>query len=57
MQTMHTLVTKLLPSARKRSVLILLVAGLISAALRAATGGSISGTVADPSGAVVSGLP
>jgi hypothetical protein len=55
MQTMHTLVTKLLPSARKRSVLILLVAGLISPALRAATGGSISGTVADPSGAVVSG--
>jgi len=55
MQTMHTLVTKLLPSPRKRSVLILLVAGLISPALRAATGGSISGTVADPSGAVVSG--
>jgi hypothetical protein len=53
-RTMHTLVTKLLHSAASKSVLVLFISSLISPALQAATGGSISGTIADPTGAVVS---
>ena len=52
---MQMLVTKLLQAAARRSVLVLVVASLTSPALRAATGGSISGTVVDPTGAVVAG--
>ena len=55
MQTMRTLVTKLLQSATKKSFLILLIASLVPPALRGATGGSISGRAVDPSGAVISG--
>jgi hypothetical protein len=53
--TMQMLVTKLFLAAARRSVLVLVVASLTSPALRAATGGSISGTVVDPTGAVVAG--
>ena len=50
-------ISKSIRSAARTSFLILVIAVLLFPALslRAATGGSISGTVADPSGAVVAG--
>jgi hypothetical protein len=50
-------ISKSIPRVARTSFLILAVAALLFPALssRAATGGSISGTVADPSGAVVAG--
>jgi hypothetical protein len=57
MRSMPLLAAKSLRSAARRSLLVFLVASLLFPALtlRAATGGSISGTVLDPSGAVVAG--
>jgi hypothetical protein len=57
MQSAHKLISKSTHSAARTSFLILVIASILFAAvpLRAATGGGISGTVADPSGAVVAG--
>ena len=57
MQSVHILISKPMPSAARTSFLILVILSLVFPALslHAATGGSISGTVADPSGAVVAG--
>ena len=57
MQSVHVLISKSTPSAARTSFLILVILSLVFPALslHAATGGSISGTVADPSGAVVAG--
>ncbi len=50
-------ISKSIHSVARTSFLFLVLAALLFPArsLRAATGGSISGTVADPSGAVVAG--
>jgi hypothetical protein len=57
MQSVHVLISKSTPSAARTPFLILVILSLVFPALslHAATGGSISGTIADPSGAVVAG--
>jgi hypothetical protein len=57
MQSVPILISKSTGSASLTSFLILAILALLfpGSPLRAATGGSISGTVADPSGAVVAG--
>jgi hypothetical protein len=57
MQSVHVLISKSTPSAARTPFLILVILSLVFPALslHAATGGGISGTVADPTGAVVAG--
>jgi Carboxypeptidase regulatory-like domain len=57
MQSVHVLISKSTPSAVRTPFLILVILSLVFPALslHAATGGGISGTVADPTGAVVAG--
>jgi hypothetical protein len=52
-QTVRRLLSRLVPSIDGRSTVLLILLFFSSLTLRAATGGSISGTVLDPSGAVV----
>ena len=54
-QTVHRLLSRLVPSIAGRTIALLTLFFFSFLSLHAATGGSISGTVLDPSGAVVAG--